>query len=172
VDRPFRFDGRWAFSVPPDELWAALSRTDRFREWWPWLRALESDGLVAGSVSRCVVRAPLAYSLRFQVAVVEVVPGRLVEARVSGDLEGPARLHVDPHEEGSEAQLSWELDLRAPVLHAASRVARPLMEWGHDWVVHTSVRQFRRLALGEQSRPGRASPTCPLPRWRRGGRRR
>jgi hypothetical protein len=115
-----------------------------------------------------VVRAPLAYSLRFQVAVVDVVPGRLVDARVSGDLEGPARLHVDFHADGSEAHLSWELALRAPVLHAASRVARPLMEWGHDWVVHTGVRQFRRLALGERSRPGAARS----PRWRPGGRRR
>ena len=138
------------FAVSPNELWTALSRTDRFREWWPWLRTLESDGLAAGTVSSCGVRAPLGYSLRFQVAVLEVVPERRLDARVSGDLEGPARLEVEPHPEGSEARLSWELALRAPLLHAASRVARPLMGWGHDWVIRTGVRRFRRLALGEE----------------------
>lgn len=144
---PFRFDDRWVFAVPPDELWEVLSSTDRFREWWPWLRALESDGLVAGGVAHCMVRAPVPYSLRFDVTIVDVVDGRLVDTRVSGDLEGPARLDLAVHPEGSEARLSWELELRAPLLGAASLVARPLMEWGHRWVVDTGVRQFRRLAL-------------------------
>lgn len=144
---PFRFDGRWVFPVGPGQLWAVLSRTDRFREWWPWLREIESDGLVAGTVARCVVRAPVPYSLRFDVAIVDVVPERLVATRVSGDLEGPARLDVAAHADGSEARLSWELELRDPMLRAASHVARPVMEWGHAWVIDTGVRQFRRLGL-------------------------
>lgn len=148
---PFRFDGRWVFPVATAELWRSLSRTDRFQEWWPWLRTLESDGLVEGSVSRCVVRAPLPYSLTFEVAVLEVVPERVVDTRVSGDLEGPARLDLAAHPDGCEARLSWELELRAPLLRAGSVVARPLMEWGHNWVVDTGVRQFRRVALGEAS---------------------
>ena len=146
---PFTFDGRWVFAVPPAGLWEAVSRTDRFQEWWPWLRSLESEGLVEGSVARCVVRAPVPYSLRFEVAIVEVVTERLVDTRVSGDLEGPARLDVAPHPDGSEARLSWELELRDPLLRAASRVGRPLMEWGHNWVIDNGVRQFRRLAFEE-----------------------
>jgi uncharacterized protein YndB with AHSA1/START domain len=148
VASPFRFDGRWVFPVAPGELWAVLSRTDRFREWWPWLRALDSDGLVEGSVARCVVRAPVPYSLRFQVAIETVDPEHVVAAHVSGDLEGPARLEVAAHPEGSEATLSWTLELRDPLLRVGSRAARPLMEWGHNWVVTTGVRQFRRRALG------------------------
>ena len=144
---PFRFDGRWVFPVPPAELWAAFSRTDRFQEWWPWLRTLESDGLVEGTVSRCVVRAPVPYSLTFDVAILEVVPECRVVTEISGDLEGPARLDVDAHPEGSEARLTWELELRDPLLRAGAAFARPLMEWGHSWVVDTGVRQFRRSAL-------------------------
>ena len=140
----FRFDGRWTFPVPPGELWEAFSRTDRFREWWPWLQVLEGGGLVEGTTARCVVRAPLLYSLRFDVAVLEVVPERLVSTRVSGDLRGPARLEVQDHTDGSEARLTWEVDLVAPPLRAASRVARPVMEWGHDRVVEIGLRQFRR----------------------------
>lgn len=139
------------FPVAPAELWGALSRTDRFQEWWPWLRTFESDGLVEAGVAHCVVRAPVPYSLRFDVTVVEVVPQRLVDTRVSGGLEGPARLEVTAHPHGSEARLSWELELREPLLRAASQVARPVMEWGHNWVVDSGVRQFRRLAL--QQRP-------------------
>lgn len=144
---PFRFEDRWTFSVPPAELWAALTEIDRFQEWWPWLRTLDSGGLAEGAVSRCMVRAPVPYSLSFSVTVVETVPEHLVRALISGDLEGPARLDVASHPDGSEARLAWELELKDPLLRAASRVARPVMEWGHDWVIQSGVRRFRRLAL-------------------------
>ena len=128
-------------------LWEAFCRTDRFPEWWPWLRVPPTARLVEGTTTPCVVRSPLLYSLRFDVSVLKVVPERLVTTRVSGDLDGTARLEVAPHPEGSEARLAWEVDVVAPPLRAASRVARPVMEWGHDWVVEMGLRQFRR-ALG------------------------
>jgi hypothetical protein len=91
-----------------------------------------------------VVRAPLPYSLRFTVEVLEVVPNRLVDARVSGDLDGPARLEVAPRGDGSSARLVWAVEVRKPLLRSAARWARPAMEWGHDWVVSSGIRQFRR----------------------------
>jgi uncharacterized protein YndB with AHSA1/START domain len=153
---PFRFDRTWTFDVPPGELWAVLVRTDDFRRWWPWLRELSGDGLVPGGRNRCIVRAPIPYTLRFTVAVDELVPGRLVGAEVDGDLAGPARLEIAPAESpgpgggggGSTVRLAWEMELRRPVLRAAARVGRPVMEWGHDWVVGSGVEQFLRRALG------------------------
>jgi uncharacterized protein YndB with AHSA1/START domain len=150
--RPFRFDRAWTFSVAPDELWAVLTRTDEFRRWWPWLRQISGDGLVPGGRSTCVVRAPVPYTLRFTVTVVDLVPGERIEAVVDGDLAGPARLWVAPAagrggDGGSEVRLAWEMELRRPALRAAARVGRPVMEWGHDWVVGTGVEQFRHRAL-------------------------
>jgi Polyketide cyclase / dehydrase and lipid transport len=146
--RPFTFDRTFTFDVGPDELWAVLTRTGEFRRWWPWLREFSGDGLVPGGRSTCVVRAPIPYTLRFSVTVREVVAERLVDAVVDGDLAGPARLEVDPAGRGrSTARLAWEMELRRPVLRAAARPGRPVMEWGHDWVVTTGVEQFLRRAL-------------------------
>ena len=135
--------------MPPAELWEALSRTHEYPMWWSWLRVFESPGLVEGTVARCVVRAPLPYSLRFNVLVDEVVPEELVVARVEGDISGPARLEIAPLSAtgGSEARLVWEVEVRDRVLRGAAVVARPLMEWGHEWVVANGVNQFRRRAL-------------------------
>jgi uncharacterized protein YndB with AHSA1/START domain len=143
----FRFDRTWAFDAPPDKMWGVLTRTDDFRRWWPWLRELSGDGLVPGGRSACVVRAPIPYTLRFTVAVRELVPGRLVDAAVKGDLAGPARLEVEPDGRGSVVRLAWEMELRRPLLRAAARFGRPVMEWGHDWVVTNGVEQFRHRAL-------------------------
>jgi hypothetical protein len=81
------------------------------------------------------------------IEVRRVVPERSFETRVDGDLQGPARLEVEPAGDGSRARLVWELAMARPFLQAAARVARPLLQWGHDWCVDTGVTQFRRRAL-------------------------
>jgi thiol:disulfide interchange protein len=45
------------------------------------------------------------------------------------------------------SMLVWEMELRRPVLRTAARFGRPVMEWGHDWVVSTGFEQFCRSAL-------------------------
>lgn len=151
---PFRFDRTWTFAVPPGDLWEALTRTEDFRRWWPWLREMSGDGLVPGGRNECVVRAPIPYTLRFTVTVEDVVDGRRVDAVVEGDLEGPARMEVAPAGEagGSIVRLVWEMELRRPVLRAAAVLGRPVMEWGHDWVVSSGVQQFCDRALGVDGR--------------------
>ena len=151
--RPFRFDRSWAFDVGADRVWEALTRTDEYRRWWPWLREMSGDGLVPGGRSTCVVRAPIPYTLRFAVEIVDLVPGERVDAVVDGDLVGPAHLEVralGARRRGSEVRLSWEMKLQRPMLRAAARLGRPVMEWGHDWVVSTGFEQFCRQALRVQ----------------------
>lgn len=161
--RPFRFDRTWTFAVSPDELWRVLTRTEDFRRWWPWLREFSGDGLVPGGRSTCVVRAPVPYTLRFTVAVRELVPARLVDTVVAGDLAGPARLEIRAGEDGdgSVARLAWEMELCRPMLRGAARFGRPVMEWGHDWVVTTGVEQFLGRALRVHEGYDRDSHTDP-----------
>lgn len=158
---PFRFDREFELALPPSELWKVLTRTDDYRRWWPWLRVLEADGLVAGTSARCEIRAPLAYTLRCAIAVDRVEPGRRLEATVSGDLVGPARLEVRGSRSLSSARLAWSLDLGNPVLSRLARVARPAMAWAHDAVVTSGLEQFQERALAEhaaRSTPGTNPP--------------
>jgi hypothetical protein len=150
VSTPFRFDRWWSFAATPSELWSVISRTEDFTTWWPWLRDFDLDSLTEGATARCVVQAPIPYRLRFAVHVRRVIPVELIDTVVSGDLAGPARLEVDAHGEGSRARLKWEVDLCDPLLRVASRLARPMMEWGHNWVVESGVHQFRLRALGQK----------------------
>ena len=145
----FVYDKTFAFAVSRDALWDALNDTERFPEWWPWLRSFDAtaEKLAPGTVATCAVRAPLPYTLEFQVHVEEVEPGLWIDTRVSGDLEGPARLEVAGTGEASTARLTWSVDLHLPFLSAASLVARPVLVWAHDRVVATGVSQFREHAL-------------------------
>jgi len=152
VGAPFTFDRRWDFAIPPDELWATLSRTDDYPEWWSWLREFDADGLEQGATARCVIRAPLPYALRFTVHVEQAVKPELVDTLIRGDLEGPARLEIAPSADGgSQARLTWALELRDPVLRRLAIVGRPAMSWAHDRVVASGLRQFEQRALDGRS---------------------
>jgi len=152
MPEPFRFDRHFDLDADRPAVWRALERPDRYPTWWSWLRSLEGGDLREGAVARCVVRAPLPYTLRFDVVVDRVVREELVETHVRGDLEGPARLELAPRDGGCTARLVWTLDLRDTFLRPLSIVTRPAMAWAHDRVVALGLRQFERAAL---DRPGR-----------------
>jgi Polyketide cyclase / dehydrase and lipid transport len=155
VATPFRFDRAWSFAVSPDELWTTLEQTHQYREWWPWLREFHVDGngsdtsdaFVAGAVASLLIQAPLPYQLRCTIHVDEAVTGRKLVTRVTGDLEGPARLELSATPGGSEARLAWTLNVESGLLRPLATVARPALSWAHDRIVERGLDQFEERAL-------------------------
>jgi uncharacterized protein YndB with AHSA1/START domain len=133
--------------VPLERVWAGIADPTRFTGWWAWLRELEvdGDGLVAGTVLRGRVVPPVPYPFHLDVHLERVEPGRHIAARLRRDLAGWAALWLVEVEGGCEVRVQWRLELRSPALRAGAWVARPLMVWGHDQVVASTVRRFRQV---------------------------
>jgi hypothetical protein len=145
-----RSDRRWPFAIGAGELWSAISAVDRYRAWWPWLRGFEASGLHTGDEWRCVVQPPLPYTLRFTVTLDVVQPHRFVTATVGGDIRGSARLDIVERDDGGcDARMTSSLAPANRVLQAVAVVARPMARFGHDWVLDTGARQFRRQLARE-----------------------
>ena len=141
---PFTSDREWAFAIEPDELWLRLGATDDFQEWWPWLRSFSTDGgIEAGSRWRCEVAPPLPYVVRFTINFDRVTKHELAEATVVGDVRGDAQLRLtEVPGGGTRVRLTSRLEPANPLLKGVGRVARPLVSWGHDWVLDQGQRQF------------------------------
>ncbi len=143
-----RSDRRFTFDRPPAEVWDVMGRTSAYTRWWPWLRRLDAEGLVAGDVWTCHIQPPLPYFLRFTLTLDEVVPGRSARATVAGDITGTAAFTLSAAEGGgSTGRLVSDLAPASSVLRAFAAVARPLVVWGHDWVLDEGIRQFRARGL-------------------------
>lgn len=140
-------DRRYQFSVGPGELWEAIGRVDAYRSWWPWLRQLDATGLTEGDTWTCVVQPPTPYSLRFSITLDEVIAPSSITASVDGDIGGSARLDIAELSTGSEIRLASRLAPNNRLLRTVASVARPLVRFGHDWVLDTGARQFSRRAL-------------------------
>jgi hypothetical protein len=78
------YRGAFSFPCPPDEVWSAMQRFERFECWWGWLREfrVEGPGLGAGSVLHGVVVPPLPYRLGVRIALLCVRPRRIEDARL------------------------------------------------------------------------------------------
>lgn len=151
---PYVIEYRGVFDFPtgPEELWGALERADRFEGWWSWLSdfRLEGDGLRRGSTLHGVVAPPLPYRMRLRIDLEECLRPFRIEAAVSGDLKGPARLLFEGRGDGTRVSASWTLEMMQRPMRMAARVAHPALRWGHDRVVEATVRSFRhQLVRGE-----------------------
>jgi hypothetical protein len=140
------YSGSYDFSLSPDELWSAIERTDRFSDWWIWLKDfhLTGDGLVPGSVLYGVVDPPVPYRMRISVEILRVSTGAEIDAGVHGDLEGAARLRLGRSGDGCRVEVDWEVEMMQTPMRLASRFAYPLLRFGHDRVVEATIASFRR----------------------------
>jgi uncharacterized protein YndB with AHSA1/START domain len=139
---------RWFdFDVGRATLWAAIAAVDDYPRWWPWVRQLDAQGLIAGDVWRCTIQPPLPYRLVFEVRITDVDPERTVVAHLTGDLVGTARLDVEGDRTTSRARLASDLMPANGIVRGVAAVAPPLARYGHDWVLRTGARQFARRAL-------------------------
>lgn len=142
-----RSDRTFRFGVTPEAFWDASSGVEHYRRWWPWLRSFDATALAVGQVWSCVVQPPLPYALRFDLTLDEVVAPSLVRATVAGDIVGSATLRIEAIDGGCEVRLRSALSPRNDILRVAAALARPIVRFGHDWVLDTGARQFGDRAL-------------------------
>lgn len=142
-----RSDRRYDIAAEPEVVWPTLSSVADFPTWWSWLERFDGERLAAGEQWNCVVRPPLPYRVHFTVTIDEVVERSSVVATIRGDIAGTARVDVTPAAPGSTLRLRSALGPSQAWLRVLARVARPLVAFGHDWVLDTGAKQFSsRLA--------------------------
>lgn len=148
------YSDAFSFPLPPEELWSAIERVDRFEQWWGWLSEfrLDGGGLVNGAVLHGLVTPPVPYRMRVLVELEECDRPNRIEAVVHGDLEGRASLLLERDGSETRARVSWTIEMMQRPMRMAARVAHPLLRWGHDRVVETTVRSFRRQVLAGRGR--------------------
>lgn len=142
-----RSDRTYLFEQPLEDVWGAIGRTECYREWWPWLRRFDADGLVAGDRWHCTVRPPLPYVLRFTVALEEVTEKSRIVASVTGDIGGAATVELHPTSRGCSVRLRSSLCPTGQPLRGIMQWTPWLPRYGHDWVLDTGLKQFRRRAF-------------------------
>ena len=133
----------YEFPTDPEGFWSRIAVVDDYRRWWPWLRNFEGTTLAVGENWHCSVQPPVPYSVDFVVHIDSVTESSSVTVTISGDIIGTADLVIRPLAGGCSVSLVAELGPAKQSLRALSVAARPVVRFGHNWVLDMGADQFR-----------------------------
>jgi uncharacterized protein YndB with AHSA1/START domain len=162
--RPMESTLVWRSSRAPDQVWAALTAVDAYRDWWPWLEGLEGASPAPGVGLYATIRAPARYRVRCMVRFTEVDRPHRLAAEIEGDLGGWARIELHPDGTGSFVRLRWSLHPARPLLRVLGVVAEPILVHGHDRIMGRGTDQFVAGSGMDLSPVDRASGVTTGPR--------
>ena len=145
----YRFLTVWWTPVVTDRVWEALADYAKWPTWWRGIQSAEvirrGDESGAGTVLRQQWRSWVPYTLVFDLEMLRIESGKLLDGRASGDLEGACRWTLAPVDGGTELRFEvdvrtvrWWMNLPIPF---ASRVVRSsfetIMRWGREGLART-----------------------------------
>jgi uncharacterized protein YndB with AHSA1/START domain len=142
----YRFRGRWTLSAPPAAVYGVLEHVDDYPRWWPQVRRALRTGETSGQV---LVRSVLPYDLRLDIRAVRHEPdGGVLEAALSGDLEGWMRWTVRPAGAGTLVLHEQDTVLAKPVLRLLGVPFRPLLRANHALMMRGGRRGLEAFLAG------------------------
>lgn len=145
----YRFDERWSVPSGRDVVFDLLADLAAYPAWWPQVRAVAR---VDDDTAHVVARSLLPYSLDMVLTrVVEDREAGVLEARLSGQLDGWCRWTLRDAAAHTDVEYEQEVTTPGRLMSAASAVARPVLVANHAWMMRGGRRGLLR-AVGERDR--------------------
>jgi polyketide cyclase/dehydrase/lipid transport protein len=136
----YAFTTVWTLEAPIEVVWSAITASERWPEWWPYLKSVEEitpgDSAGIGAIHRYRWRGVLPYRLTFEIMVARIDRPVLLEGVARGDLEGIGRWTLS--EQGcneTRVQYDWQVRTTKIWMNLFAPLARGLFAWNHDRVM-------------------------------------
>jgi hypothetical protein len=147
----YEFRGSWHVGAPLEVVRETVVDLEHYPEWWPQVWAVVKLG---PDDARVLCRSALPYTLDLVLHAVSR-EGTLAEVEVSGDLAGTVRWRLSPEDGGTRMDFEQHVQVTGPIA-LASYVARPLLRWNHDRMMHGCIEGLRER-LADPARDGSTS---------------
>lgn len=146
----YRFVERWDLpGFTPEQVYDVLVDAKLLPEWWTGV-FLEAEGIgenpepVAGAKAKVVARGFLPYKVRFVIEAIELIPGKLVLVKTSGDFNGQGRATITASDEGTILETEWLAIVNKPIVRFLSPILRPIFALNHYWTTPRGVKGLLR----------------------------
>jgi hypothetical protein len=139
ANRSYHFQSFWDIDAPVKTVWQTLTATPfSWDDWWPELQDLKivkaNPGLV-GTVFTCRWRAPVGYKLKTRIIICEVIPGKFVTLKATGDLTGWVKCMVKAVGNRTHVDIQWGVETSKPWMNLLYPVLKPLFTQSHHAVM-------------------------------------
>lgn len=138
----YRFRSLWSLPAPPAAVFAVLERLEDYPLWWPQVRTVTR---LDGTTGRLTIRSVLPYEMHFTARETRRDPAAgVLEAVLSGDIEGWARWTVTPEGAGTLARYDQVVDVTKPLLRRLAVPGRPVFRANHRLMMRAGRRGLLR----------------------------
>ncbi|MGW0996231.1 SRPBCC family protein [Streptomyces sp. NPDC002520] len=138
----YRFRTLWSLPAPPAVVYTALERIEDYPHWWPQVRSVT---LLDTSTGVLTIRSVLPYELTLTARETRRDPvAGVLEAVMSGDIEGWARWTVTADGRGTAARYDQEVDVSKPLLRKLAVPGRLLFRANHSLMMRAGRRGLLR----------------------------
>ena len=151
----YEFRSVWRLNAAPDDVFVVLERLPDYPLWWPQVRSVSALG---NDTYELVCRSSLPYDLRFTTKqVVKSAADRVLEANMSGDLEGFSRWTITSDAHGTSAQFDEQVVATKAALRKLELIARPAFKANHTKMMRDGERGLATYLAGYRARLNRPS---------------
>ena len=134
----YRFHCVWALPVSADRVYAALERVEDYPGWWPHVRTVTR---VDDTSAVITIRSLLPYDMTFTACRTRCDPASgVLQATLSGDIEGWARWTVTASGVGTLAHYDQVVDVNKPLLRRFAVPGRPVFHANHRLMMRAGRR--------------------------------
>jgi hypothetical protein len=138
----YRFRSTWRLDADPAAVYRALEGVREYPRWWPQVIAVEQ---LTDDRGRVTCRSLLPYRLVFEIDQRRRDPaGGVLEAGLTGDLDGFCRWTITAGGPGTVAVFDEEVETRKPLVRRLEPMARPVFRANHAWMMRGGQRGLAR----------------------------
>ena len=152
MSRRFEYVTDWRFDAPVDAVWDALAEVERWPEWWPHVKAVQTlvpggaDGL--GAVRRIRWGSRLPYGFSLDVKTIGVDKPCRLRGVATGDLAGTGLWELWRDGSGTQLRYTWNLAVHTRWMRIAAPLMAPVFRWNHEGVMRDGMRGLERRLPG------------------------
>lgn len=145
----YRFVTYWHLEAPLREIYDAIVESLHWPAWWEGAERVEdrvpgdADGI--GSVRRYTWKSRHGYRLTFDARTIRIEPCALLEAVVSGDLEGRGTWRLWHAEGVTTVRYEWHVHTGRPWMTLLAPLARRVFEANHHALMQNGAEGLARL---------------------------
>ncbi|ADJ28541.1 AI-2E family transporter [Nitrosococcus watsonii] len=129
----------WRIEAPIEAVWNAISNTENWPAWWNYVERVvqlesgDKNGL--GSRYCLLWRTRLPYRISLESKVTRIEAPVLVEAIVSGDVEGWGRWRLASEGSITEVRYDWHVRVTKFWMNWLTSLLKPVFKWNHSVVM-------------------------------------
>ena len=140
------FQSRWLVPAPPSDCYAVLYDVESYSKWWPEIRDVH---LIDKDRACFRVRSFLPYYLDFESERRrDDREAGVLEARLTGDLDGSSRWTISETASGSMLVFDEEVVTTRRSLNLLAPIARPFFKMNHEFMMRHGEAGLRTFLAG------------------------